>query len=290
MSTEPVTPSTPPVHLKQHERIAAMRAAAKLKQSMRPATAARTPEARAAAKAARAAKLKQSMRPAPAARTPEARAAAKAARAAKLASRNNANPMLTPRANANAAPRVALMPRVAPVLPIVGFAEGTMISCKVGDVEQSVAVQDLRKGSLVKTSKGFHTVGIIGSRAVTIPESADRSADRLYTLSKDKFPTLTQDLTVSGRRAILVDQATNEEKKCTIDAMGRLSMIDDKFCLAVCAHADAALSSTVGATTLYNFSLDERGLRKAKGVYANGLLVDHSPSYIMTSAQYTRLQ
>jgi hypothetical protein len=143
---------------------------------------------------------------------------------------------------------------------------------------------------LVKTSKGFHAVGIIGSRAVTIPESADRSADRLYTLSKEKFPTLTQDLTVSGRRAILVDKATNEEKKCTVDAMGRLSVIDNKICLAVCAHADAALSSTVGATTLYNFSLDERRIRTAQGVYANGLLVDHSPSYLMRSTEYTRLQ
>jgi hypothetical protein len=199
------------------------------------------------------------------------------------AARHNVQGALAPRAS-------IVAPRVAPVLPIVGFTEGTMISCKVGDVEQSVAVQDLRKGSLVKTSQGFHAVGIVGSRAVTIPESADCSADRLYTLSKDKFSTLTQDLTVSGRRAILVDQATDAEKKCTLDIMGRLSAINRKFCLPVCAHTDAVLSSTVGAATLYNFSLDARGPRTAHGVYANGLLVDHSPSYLMMSPEYTRLQ
>ena len=67
-------------------------------------------------------------------------------------------------------------------------------------------------------------------------------------------------------------------------------MIDNKFCLAVCAHADAALNSTVGAAILYNFSLDTRDPQMAHGVYANGLLVDHSPSYLMSSTQYTRLQ
>jgi hypothetical protein len=180
---------------------------------------------------------------------------------------------------------------VIPGLPIVGFVEGTMILCKVGDVEQEVAVQDLRKDSLVKTSSNeFIAIHIIGSRAVTIPESADHSADRLYTLSNDKFPTLSQDLTISGRCAILIDKATDAQKKSTIDTMGRLSMIRDKFCLPVCVHADAVLSSTVGAVTLYNFSLDEEDPRTVHGVYANGLLVDHSPSYLMMSTEYTRLQ
>lgn len=183
-----------------------------------------------------------------------------------------------------------LAPRASVSLPIVGFAEGTMILCKVGDVEQSVAVQDLRKGSLVKTSHGFHAVDIVASRAVTIPESTDRSADRLYTLSNDKFPTLTQDLTISGRRAVLVDKVTDENKKCTLDVMGCLCSIDSKFCLPACVHADAVLSSTVGAVTLYNFSLDGHDPRSVHGVYANGLLVDHSPSYLMRGAEYTRLQ
>jgi hypothetical protein len=256
MSTEPVTPSTPAVHHKHHEMVAAAFAAAKLKQAANPAISA------------------------PATRATRA--------AAKLKAHAKANPMLTPHANGNA--KAVPAPHVAPVLPIVGFTEGTMISCKVGDTEQSVAVQDLRKGLLVKTSKGFHAVGIVGSRGVTIPESADRSADRLYTLSKDKFPTLTQDLTISGRRGILVDKTTDAEKKCTIDVMGHLSVIDTKFCLPVCAHADAALSSTVGAATLYNFSLDTRDPRMVHGVYANGLLVDHSPSYHMMSSEYTRRQ
>lgn len=242
MTAEPIAPSTSAGHLKHHERIAAALAAAKLKQSMRPATA------------------------------------------APVRAQGHSNDL-----KARAAAKV-LKAHVVPSLPIVGFAEGTMILCKVADAEQSVAVQDLRKGSLVKTSQGFHAVDIVASRAVTIPESADRSADRLYTLSKDKFPTLTQDLTVSGRRAILVDKATDVEKKCTVDAMGSLSAIDNKICVAVCAHADAALSSTVGATTLYNFSLDTHEPRKAHGVYANGLLVDHTPSYLMRSTEYTRLQ
>ena len=190
------------------------------------------------------------------------------------------------------APQRVLGSHATPGLPIVGFAEGTMILCKVGDAEQQVAVQDLRTGSLVKTSKGdFVAVNIVGSRAVVIPDSgAERSADRLYTLSKDKFPSLTQDLTVSGRRAILVDSASDADKRSMIATMGRISVVDKKYCMPSCAIADTVLSSTVGSTTLYNFSLDSQDLRTVYGVYANGLLVDHSPTYLMMSTMYNRLQ
>lgn len=186
--------------------------------------------------------------------------------------------------------RGTFAPRAAAPFPIVGFTEGTMIMCKVNGVEQAVAVQDLRKGTLVKTSlNGFKAVNAVGSRSVTIPDSAAPSADRLYVLSKDKIPSLTQDLTISGRSAVLVESTSDADKRQMIAVLGRICAIDKKFCLPVCAHADAVLSSTVGATTLYNFSLDSANHDTVYGVLANGLLVNHSMSFHMNASVYTLL-
>ena len=184
--------------------------------------------------------------------------------------------------------RGTFAPRATAPFPIVGFTEGTMITCKVNGVEQGVAVQDLRKGTLVKTSlNGFKAIKSIGSRSVTIPDSAAPSADRLYVLSKEVVPSLTQDLTISGRSVVLVDSVSDADKRQMIAVLGRISIVDKKFCLPVCAHADAVLSSTVGATTLYNFSVDSQNRDMVYGVYANGLLVTHSMSFHMNSSIYT---
>lgn len=186
--------------------------------------------------------------------------------------------------------RGTFAPRTAAPFPIVGFTEGTMITCKVNGVEQAVAVQDLRKGMLVKTSlNGFKAVDAVGSRVVTIPDSAAPSADRLYVLSKEKIPSLTQDLTISGRCATLVDSTSDADKRHMIAVLGRICTVDKKFCLPVCAHADAVLSSTVGSTTLYNFSLDSVDRNNTFGVLANGLLVTHSMSFHMNASVYTLL-
>ena len=187
--------------------------------------------------------------------------------------------------------RGTFAPRVATPFPIVGFTEGTLIMCKVNGVEQYVAVQDLRKGMLVKTShQGFKEVSAIGSRVVSIPDSAAPSADRLYVLSKEKFPSLTQDLTISGRCPMLVDSTSDADKRQMIAVLGRICAVEKKFCLPVCAHADAVLSSTVGDTTLYNFSLDSMDRNNTYGVLANGLLVTHSMSFHMNSSIYTLIQ
>jgi hypothetical protein len=194
-------------------------------------------------------------------------------------------------ATQNGFQRGTFAPRAAVQFPIVGFTEGTMIMCKVNGVEQYVAVQNLRKGMLVKTSLcGFKPVDAIGSRTVTIPDSDAPSADRLYVLSKDKIPSLTQDLTISGRCITLVDSTSDADKRQMIAVLGRIGIVDKKFCLPICAHSDAVLSSTIGETTLYNFSLESTDRAYTYGVLANGLLVTHSMSFHMNSSVYTLIQ
>lgn len=148
-------------------------------------------------------------------------------------------------------------------IPAVGFAAATMITCKVDGTEQQVAVQDLRKGMLVKTSLGgFKAIDRVGSAA----------AMEVATLSKENHSELSADLTVTGNRCVLVDSLT-EEQRAQIVADGKIRVVEKKFCLPV-SLAGAVVAQ--GETTVYNFSLEHVDKLLSRGVYANGLLVDHS--------------
>ena len=148
-------------------------------------------------------------------------------------------------------------------IPAVGFVAATMITCKVDGTEQQVAVQDLRKGMLVKTSLGgFKAVDRVGSA----------TAMEVATLSKENHSELLADLTVTGNRCVLVDSLT-EEQRAQIVADGKIRVVEKKFCLPVSL---AGAVKVQGEMTVYNFSLEHVDKLLSRGVYANGLLVDHS--------------
>jgi len=148
-------------------------------------------------------------------------------------------------------------------IPTIGFAATTMITCKVDGTEQQVAVENLRPKMLVKTSlHGFQEIDRVGSA----------SALEVSTLSKEKYSDLTADLTVTGSRSLLVDTLTDAQR-AQIVADGKIRVVDKKFCLPV-SMTDATVSQS--ETTVYNFSLKHQDKLLSRGVYANGLLVDHS--------------
>jgi hypothetical protein len=148
-------------------------------------------------------------------------------------------------------------------IPAVGFSVGTQITCKVDDTEQQVAVENLRPKMLVKTSlHGFKAIDRVGSA----------TASEMYTLSKEKHPDLSADLIATGNRCLLVDTLT-EEQRAQIAADGKIRVVEKKFCLPI-SMTDAVVAQ--GETTVYNFSLEHMDKLLSRGVYANGLLVDHS--------------
>ena len=161
-------------------------------------------------------------------------------------------------------------------IPAVGFVAATMITCKVDGTEQQVLVQDLRKGMLVKTSLGgFKAIDRVGSAM----------AMEVATLSKENHSELSADLTVTGNRCVLVDSLT-EEQRAQIVGDGKIRVVEKKFCLPV-SITDAV--KVQGETTVYNFSLEHVDKLLSRGVYANGLLVDHSCILHMMMKGYTTL-
>jgi len=182
-------------------------------------------------------------------------------------------------------------PRAVPLAaPFVGFTEGTLITCKVNNKEETVAVQNLKPGMMVKTGDGlFRPVDKIGSRSLTNPTGSARVAERLYTLKKTDHPSLTADLTVTGNRSVLAHTVTDADRRQMIAVHGRITVADKKFCVPCVADAKAQPAAVTGAVTIYNFSLVCPGRVTSYGVYANGLLVDSANIAQMMNPAYTLL-
>ena len=180
---------------------------------------------------------------------------------------------------------------VASTVPYVGFVADTMITCKVNGTEQAVAVQNLKPGTLVKTTSGmFRPVEKIGSRSLTNPATSNRLANRLYTLSKADYPALSEDLIMTGNRSVLVPTTTDAQKRQMIAVHGCICVTDKLFSLPCAADANATPFTVAGEVIVYNFSIVSSRKTTNYGVYANGLLVDCSSSVQLMNKVYTLLQ
>jgi hypothetical protein len=162
--------------------------------------------------------------------------------------------------------------------PVICFREGTSITTfnPVAGREESTAVENVRPGMLVKTrTSGYVPVSIVGTSTVTIPNHAERTAERLYVCTKDQFPELTRDLYITGHHSILVNSLTDAEREETAADLGRVYVTEGRYRLP--AHIDrrAHVYEAPGAVErIWHFALDHNDEQMNYGVYANGLLVE----------------
>jgi hypothetical protein len=160
--------------------------------------------------------------------------------------------------------------------PIPCFLKGSTITCLVGGEDKQVPVEKIRKGTLVKTLKdGYKKVELIGSRPVENPADSERTQNRLYRLSKEKYPELEEDLFLTGCHSILVDSITEEEKEETIKQLEVLHITDGKVRLMANVDKRAEPWASEGTYTVWHFALECEDDGLNFGVYANGgLLVE----------------
>jgi hypothetical protein len=156
------------------------------------------------------------------------------------------------------------------------FLEGTRILCQVDGKEEHLPVEELRKGTLVKTSRdGFKAVELIGKRTIANSGTSERTEERLYKCSKAVYPELTEDLIVTGCHSILVDTLTDVQREATLAALGKIFVTDRKYRLM--AHIDERAEpwASAGDHTVWHFALENEDDGMNYGVYANGgLLVE----------------
>jgi hypothetical protein len=156
------------------------------------------------------------------------------------------------------------------------FLEGTTILCQVNGVEKYIPVEQLKNGTLVKTSlDGYKAVVLIGKGTIQNPGDNERTENRLYKCSTSKYPQLKDDLYITGCHSILEFPITEKQKEDTIKHLGRLFVTDKKYRLMACVDERAEPWNSQGAYTIWHFALDHYDDGMNYGVYANGgLLVE----------------
>ena len=163
---------------------------------------------------------------------------------------------------------------VYPALPC--FLEGTTILCQRDGVDVYVPIENIRCGTLVKTSRdGYKKVEIIGKGELQNPGNDERIENRLYKCSPKAYPELHADLYVSGCHSILVGSLSDVEREKTTKQLGKIFVTDKKYRLMACIDERAEPWNSEGTYTIWHLALENEDPKMNYGIYANGgLLVE----------------
>jgi len=156
------------------------------------------------------------------------------------------------------------------------FKEGTTILCQVEGKDTYIPVEQLKNGTLVKTSlDGYKKVVLVGKGSLQNPGTDERTENRLYKCSPIHYPELKEDLFITGCHSILVDSLTEKQRQETIQHLGKVFVTDRKYRLMACVDARAEPWDSEGTYAIWHFALDHADETMNYGVYANGgLLVE----------------
>jgi hypothetical protein len=180
-----------------------------------------------------------------------------------------------------------------PFLPCFNKDSKILILNSTTKEEEYVLIQNIRKGTLVKTfGNGYVPVDMIGQSSLLNPNTKERIKTRLYKLSKSNYSELFEDLILTGCHSILVDGFKNEEEKQkVIDVNGDIYVTDNKYRLPACADEKSEPFDKEGEFTIYHIALENENYYSNYGIYANGLLVEScSKRYLKELSKMTLLE
>lgn len=167
------------------------------------------------------------------------------------------------------------LPSVRRIIGWPCFLENTKILCLKDGQDTYLNVQDIRKGTLVKTLlSGYVPVDAIGTTQIFNSGDDKRSQHRLYTCTKANYPELTEDLVMTGCHSILVDTITDVQRDKTIELLGRIFVTDKKYRLMACVDERSTPYDQQGTFNIYHLALENTEYYQNYGIYANGLLVE----------------
>ena len=136
-------------------------------------------------------------------------------------------------------------------------------------------IEELRKGDLIKTLKnGYLPIVLIGKSPIYNSGDSNRIKNRLYTLSKDKYKDLTEDLVLTGCHSLLVDTIREYQFLEMGGEEKRLYVTDDKLRLFTYLDKNSEPYSKKGTFTIYHLALENDNYIGNYGIWANGLLVE----------------
>jgi hypothetical protein len=159
------------------------------------------------------------------------------------------------------------------------FLEGSTVLCKVNGVEKYIPIEQLNKGTLVKTSlNGYVPVVLVGKGIIENPGDDERTENRLYKCSTDKYHQLKEDLYITGGHSILEFNITEKQKEDTFKYCSKVFITDNKYRLMACVDERAEPWNSKGTYTIWHFALKNNSQTKNYGVYVNGGLLVESCS------------
>jgi len=121
---------------------------------------------------------------------------------------------------------------------------------------------------------GYKAVDTIGFTKVYNPGNAMRSKNRLYKCTKEKYPSLTEDLVITGCHAILVDDITEAQKERLIEEQGKIYITDNHYRLIAMVDERAEPYQEEGLHTVWHLALENENYYYNYGIFANGLHVE----------------
>lgn len=162
------------------------------------------------------------------------------------------------------------------------FKRDTNILCFTNNTEIYVPIQDIRKGTLVKTIKnGYVQVNAIGNSYIYNSGDNERIKERLYKYTSANYPEINEDLIVTGCHAILANHLTDEERAKTIELFSNIYVTDKLYRLFTVINMKSQLYELEGTYEIWHLALDNDDLYMNYGIYANGLLVETTSIYDM---------
>ena len=154
---------------------------------------------------------------------------------------------------------------------VVCFLKGTMILTDVG----YTPIEYLTPGTPVKTLlDGYIPVDCIRRSSMYNPLHDSRTKNRLYLLSKSLYPSLAQNLVLTGTHSVLVDSLTIKQTTDTREVLGQVFVTNNKYRLPACADERAVVYPYEGTFDIYHVCLKNANESSNYGIYANGLLVE----------------
>jgi hypothetical protein len=164
------------------------------------------------------------------------------------------------------------------------FLEGSKILCYnlTTYKEEYRPIETLRKGMFVKTlHDGYKRIDLIGCSKLYNPGNSLRSKYRLYRCPKKNYPTLIDDLIITGCHSILVHTLTDQQREDVIEVQGATFVTDRLYRLPACVDHRSDPFEKEGLFTIWHLALEHSDPYVNYGIFANGLLVETTSKRMM---------
>ena len=152
---------------------------------------------------------------------------------------------------------------------------GTKILCLIDDEEKYVEIENIKKGTLVKTYKqGYKKVELIGKKSYI--NNVNENYGCLYKMKDNN-------LTIIGGHYVLVDELPNN----LIGDFYKLNLkIEDKFILLACDSELFEKINIVQKYILYHLVLESESHDSHFGIYAEGILSESTSKEYFISCNF----